>query len=359
MEKVTFSKKLLICLLSGLLAAAVVRRFLALFARGWMPMIVIWAIALLIFFGCLEYTFIWQRREKKGRGSSLVTLSFLHGLLLYLLAFDFSSFGWHKIFHLQMAVPLGILDLPLNSLDSETLTWAYFRRSYPFTIAIALTQMASAWLLLFPRTRLLGLIMMVPVLVNIILIDTFYQLHPGVLIHALILFVCVVYLLMQSYESLVHYFFKTLHLVVLPDTTRSVRHWLRATVILGPLIALATYNFPDKHPQFTGKYNIADLKVNGIPVAAGSVKDSVLTAIYMDWQDDFVLEFNHYKSRYIGTYHFNRDTDSISVNWRFPRDFRGNFAGKFLPGEKPGSYLFSGKLLEDRIEMRLDKVPEP
>lgn len=357
MEKVKFSKKFLVCLLAGLLGGSAIRRLLSRYADGWMPMTVIWAIGLLILFGCVEYAFSWRRREKKGRGNSRVTLSFFHGLLLYLLAFDFGSFGWQKIFHLQMAVPLGVLDLPFNSLDSETLTWAYFRRSYPFTIAIALSQISSAWLLLFTRTRLLGLIIMVPLLINIILIDIFYQLHPGVLIHALILFACVVYLLMQSYASLVNYFFKTVHLVVLPDTTKVTKQWLRAAVVLTPLILLATYSFPDKHPQFTGKYNVSDLKVNGTPVAPRSVKDSVLTVVYMDWQDDLVLEFNHYKSRYIGTYHFNKDTDSIRVNWRYPRDFNGSFAGKFISAGKPGSYLFSGMLEDDRIEMKLDKVP--
>ncbi|CAL1518558.1 hypothetical protein [Chitinophaga sp. MM2321] len=359
MEKVKFSKKLLVCLLAGLLSGAVLRRLLSLSADGWMPMIVIWALALLLVFGCLEYAFIWHRRERKGKGNSLVTLSFLHGLLLYTLAYDFSAFGWHKIFHLQMVVPLGVLDLPFGSLDSETLTWAYFRRSYPFTVAIAVSQISSAYLLLFARTRLLGLIIMVPVLLNIILIDIFYQLHPGVLAHALILFACVIYLLMQSYTSLVNFFFKTIHLVSLPDTTKYTKQWLRAAVVLIPLALLAVHRFPDRHPQFTGKYTVSDLKVNGKPVAAQSVKDSVLTTVYMDLQDDLVLEFNHYKSRYIGTYHFNKATDSINVNWRFPRDFKAGFAGTFLPAGKPGSYHFSGTLQEDKIEMNLNKVPEP
>jgi hypothetical protein len=359
MEKVKFSKKLLVCLLAGLLGGAVIRRLLSRFAAAWMPMTVIWAIALLFLFGCVEYAFIWRRRERKGKGNSSVTLSFFHGLMLYLLAYDLSDFGWHKIFHLQMVVPLGILDVPFNSLDSETLTWAYFRRSYPFMVAIALTQISSAWLLLFTRTRLLGLIIMVPVLVNIILIDIFYHLHTGVLLHALILFTCVAYLLLQSYTSLVNYFFKTVHLVALQDTTKAAKQWLRAAVVLIPLILLATYSFPDKHPQFTGKYQVSDLKINGVPVAARSVKDSVLTVVYMDWQDDLALEFNHYNSRYIGTYHFNKDTDSIHVDWRYPRNFKGRFAGKLLPAGKPGAYSFSGMLLGDQVEMKLDKVPEP
>ena len=355
MEKVKFSKKFLVCFLAGLLGGAVICRMLSKFADMGMPMVVIWAISLLFFFGCLEYVFIWHRRERKEKGNSMVTLSFFHTLLLYLLAFELSSFGWQKIFHLQMVVPLGMLDLPFNSLDSETLTWAYFRRSYSFTVAIALTQISGGWLLMFTRTRLLGLIILVPVLINIILIDIFYHLHPGVLAHALILFSCVVYLLMQSYTSLVNFFFKTVHGMALPDKGKM----LRAVVVLLPLIRLTTYGFPDKHPQFTGKYQVADLKVNGVPVVAQSVKDSVLTVVYMDWQDDLVLEFNHYKSRYIGTYHFNKENDSISAIWRYPRDIKTPFAGTFRAAGKEGGRLFSGILGTDHIEMKLEKVPEP
>lgn len=347
---------MLVCLLAGLVGAAVIRRLLSLHASGWMSEMMILAISLLFLFGCLEYIFVWQRQEKRGKGNSQARLIFLQGLLLYFLAYDFSAFGWHKIFHLQMAVPLGELDRPFRSLDSETLTWAYFRRSYPFTVAIASTQIISSLMLLFARTRLLGLVIMVPVLINIILIDTFYQLHTGVLVHALILFSGVIYLLLQSYNSLVNFFFKTTHLVIGADKTNP---WLRAGLIVVPLLLLTTYSFPDKHPQLTSKYLVNNLKVNGIPVSAKSAKDSVLTAVYLDWQDDLVLMFNHYNSRYIGTYYFDSNTDSISVKWRYPADFTAPFNGKFIPEGKKGNYHFTGILGKDSIDMQLEKMPEP
>ena len=130
-------------------------------------------------------------------------------------------------------------------------------------------------------------------------------------------------------------------------------------LVLLPLLSLITYNFPDKHPQFTGKYQVNDLKINGIPVAVKSVKDSVLTTVYFDWQDDLALMFNHYDSRYIGTYYFDGNTDSISVKWRFPGDFDAPFAGKFVPADKAGTFHFSGILGKDSIDMQLERVPEP
>ncbi|MCK7553994.1 hypothetical protein MKQ70_02805 [Chitinophaga sedimenti] len=340
MEQVKYSKKLLVSLLTGLMGAATIHRVLARHAQGLLPAAAIIGIALLFLVGCL----VCSRRTR---------LSVFHGLLLYLLAFDFSLFGWQKIFHLQMVVPLGELDRPFNSLDSETLTWAYFRRSYPFTVAIALSQMASAWMLLFVRTRLLGLVIMVPVLLNIMLIDTFYHLHPAVLVHAILLFICVIYLLLQSYDQLVQFFFKTVHVVAGQSKVAML------VVVLLPLLLLASYRFPDRHPQFSGKYRVHDLIINDMPTAARSVKDSVLTTLYMDLQDDLVLVFNHHDSRYIGTYYFDEKTDSLSVKWRYPAGFNAPFAGKFVAGEQPGSYTFSGVLKGDRIAMQLERVPEP
>ncbi|MRG48995.1 hypothetical protein GFS24_28055 [Chitinophaga sp. SYP-B3965] len=86
-----------------------------------------WGISSLCLLVCLGYAFVWRKRN---------SLVFFQSLIAYALAFDLASFGWQKICHLQMVVPLGVLDLPFNSLDGETLTWAYFRRSYPYMVPL-------------------------------------------------------------------------------------------------------------------------------------------------------------------------------------------------------------------------------
>ncbi|PSL34931.1 hypothetical protein [Chitinophaga ginsengisoli] len=358
MEHVKFSRKLLVCLLAGLIIAAVLRRVMARYFITLMPVTGVWGLSLLCLLVFWVYPFVWHWQEKRGKGNSPARLLCLQSLIAYTLAFDLASFGWQKIFHLQMVVPLGILDLPFNSLDGETLTWAYFRRSYPFTVTIAISQMVSAYLLLWPRTRLLGLICMIPILLNIIFIDFFYHLPVGVLLHAIILMSGVIYLLMQYRTSLVHFFFRTLPAAA-TTFNRPTMYLLRAAVILIPLVLLATYNYPDKHPQFTGKYMVSHLTVNGRPVVAHSTKDSVLTSVYMDWQDDFVLEFNNYNNRYIGTYSYAPETDSLHVQWRYPAAFNMPFSGSLKKTDKRGDYSFIGYMGTDTLEMRLERLPEP
>ncbi|MCF6404858.1 hypothetical protein L3C95_18305 [Chitinophaga filiformis] len=360
MEHLSFSRKLIVCLLTGLIFAAVLRRILARYLVPLISLQAAWAISLSCLLAWLVYAFVWQRQEKIGKANSPARLILFQSIIACSLALDLASFGWQKVFHLQMVVPLGELDLPFNSLDGETLTWAYFRRSYPFTVSIAVAQIASAYLLLWSRTRLLGLICMVPILLNIILIDFFYHLPVGVLVHAIILMAGVIYLLLQYQAHLVHFFFHTLPATGTTTTHRKRHtHTLRAFVILLPLVLLATFNYPDKHPQFTGKYSVSGLTVNGRPLKAKSPKDSVLTTLYMDLQDDFALEFNNYNSRYIGTYKYDPTTDSFQVQWRYPAAFKTPFLGILKKADKEGNYSFVGQMGTDMLQMKLEKVPEP
>jgi hypothetical protein len=86
--------------------------------------------------------------------------------------------------------------------------------------------------------------------------------------------------------------------------------------------------------------------------------DSLLTTVYMDWQDDFVLEFNHYNNRYIGTYHFDERSGHIQVQWRYPACFKTPFRGTL---ERAGNknFRFTGVLGTDSLQMQLLFVPEP
>ena len=341
MNRLKTGRAILAPALTGITGCIVIFRMLARYGAGWIPPYMMWILSILILPAVLIYVILRAKRNKELSAP-------LNMVLVILLAFDLYSFGWQKIFHLQMVVPLGMLDLPFNSLDGETLTWAYFRRSYPFTVAIAIAQISGAILLLFRRTRLLGLIMLVPVLLNIILIDIFYHLHAWVLFHALVLMSGIVYLLFQYKTELIAFFFNASSRILSFRIHKSLY-----IIIPGlPLVLLLTYRFPDRHPQFTGKY-----KVNG-PQPVTSFRDSILTTIYMDLQDDIVLEFNHYNNRYIGTYKYDPQTRRIHAKWRYPVDAALRFDGILTPLDEQHNFQFSGVLGEDSIHMQLIYVPE-
>lgn len=351
MKKLKFGPIVMASAIAGLMATLVVYRMLARYAGNYLPPYAIWGISFLMLPGSLIAGCIGYFRSPDR------TRACFNAMILYLLAFDLYSFGWQKICKLQMAVVLGMLDMPFNSLDGETLTWAYFRRSYPFTVAIAIAQISGSVLLLFRRTRLLGLIVIFPIMVNIILIDIFYHLHTWVLIHALVLTSGLLFLLVQYLPGLISFFFRS------PDTLplnagKRLQWLLGALVVTIPLLLLATYRYPDLHPELTGKYKVEQLRINGEPMQVKRQTDSLLTNVYMDWQDDFVLEFNHYNNRYIGTYHFDERSGHIQVQWRYPAGFKTQFEGTL---ERAGNknFRFTGVLGTDSLQMQLLFVPEP
>ena len=111
------------------------------------------------------------------------------GILAGWIALDLAMIGWQKLFHLQGQVPLGRLDEPFSSFSGEDLTWAFFGHSFPFFCLIGVLQIVGAFLLMFGRTRLFGTIFLLPVVLNIVLLNIFYGFEAGDTVHAVVLLI--------------------------------------------------------------------------------------------------------------------------------------------------------------------------
>src|SRR6185312_16254692 len=116
---------------------------------------------------------VWFHQEKRGHWERNRILWHMEDILAAVTAFCLSIFSWKKILHLQFQTPMSIADLPMSVQSGETLTWYYFGFSPAFSFIIALLQMIGACLLFFRRTRLTGLLMLLPIMLNITLINVF------------------------------------------------------------------------------------------------------------------------------------------------------------------------------------------
>jgi hypothetical protein len=349
--------KLLVCFLAGLAAGATLLRVGRWFIGPWVPVVGLLTGAVLVLVGAVGYGLYWCQ-QPAGRPADVQVLAFWQGLLRYAVAFDLSLFGWQKLFHLQFFVPLGMLDLPFSSFSGENLTWAYFGHSYPYRFAIGAVQIGGALLLLFHRTRLLGVLVLLPVLVNILLIDYFYQLAVGVFLQALIHLAGLLYLLGLEYERLVTFFLRTPNnLPRLAVPRPLVRTLMRFSVVYGPLLLLCGYEFPDTYPQLTGKYTVRNVQLDGRPQAASSCQDSVLTLVYLDIGHDCVFEFNDTKRRLFGNYTYEASNRQLHVVWRFPTLRPDSLMATLTPTSTPGSLLATGRLGKQSVGFTLVKVP--
>jgi hypothetical protein len=100
-------------------------------------------------------------------------------------------YGFAKINGAQFTVLDSELARPLGQVSGFWLTWHYFGHSVVYGTVLALIQIAAGVLLILPRTALAGALLLLPVAINIALIDVFYGVDLGGTMAAFTLLVCV------------------------------------------------------------------------------------------------------------------------------------------------------------------------
>lgn len=117
-------------------------------------------------------------------------LSFYLELSARIYAFSMlMAYGTGKIaggqFYRNGALPDEVAKLTLEESGGFDLAWTFFGYSEGYIWFIGGTQIIGALLLLFNRTKLIGVAILIPVLVNIIAVDYFFQISTGALLSAI------------------------------------------------------------------------------------------------------------------------------------------------------------------------------
>jgi hypothetical protein len=145
---------------------------------------------------------------KKQKIDSQKIYEFVYALIRYTIAFNLAGFGWKKFFGLQFVVPASIANMPMNQQSGEWLTWYYFGHSYTFGVILALIQIIGSYLLLFRKTLLAAAFMLFAFMLNLMLINIFYQMNAGALLQSVLLTIGIAFLILSDYKRLVEFFFK-------------------------------------------------------------------------------------------------------------------------------------------------------
>ena len=225
------------CILTGLQVIAL----LLLLGNGgsvkWFPPVVVFSLAGASFLAVVIYPFFWHSQEKKQRVNSDKIYGFLYSTIRYTIAFNLAGFGWKKIFGLQFVVPVSISANPMNEQTGEWLTWYYFGYSYTFGIILALLQIVGACFLLFRRTCLPAAITLFAFILNLTLINIFYQMNAGALTMSVLLTLGLVFLILIEYKRLVEFFFKAKsNLVSMEIAGSQTKNLIRLSAILLSLL---------------------------------------------------------------------------------------------------------------------------
>jgi len=102
------------------------------------------------------------------------------GIARYLLATDMFFYAISKILRTQFVlIPFSSLQMPLERLNGRNLAWAFLGYSPWFQVLLGVLELIPSILLLFRRTTLLGGILMLPMVLNVFLINHALDLWDG------------------------------------------------------------------------------------------------------------------------------------------------------------------------------------
>lgn len=244
---------------------------------------------LLLTVACLLFVIfgpiVWHRWESKGKANSGILHAWFTGVIRYWLAVEIFNYGFAKILGTQFDPNYFRSDSVWNSLSGLDLTWNYFSYSYAMAVIIAGIQIGGSALLLFRRTAVLGVILLLPVMVNIALIDIFYSIPAGALVNAILFTLGLSYLLLLQWSALKEFFIRTrptLPAIRLGGTKNLLRLVL-AVYAFGFIYYVTTTKAP---PELTGKWRVDQLVRNGDTAKAN------------DWLEDSLSWKNIYLEDY-------------------------------------------------------------
>lgn len=198
----------------------------------WFPPVLVFSLVGIAFLCSLIFPFIWQRQEKYQKINSEKVYAFIYGIIRYTIAFNLAGFGWKKLLGLQFVVPNEISDKPMNQQSGEWLTWYYFGHSFAFGVILSIIQIGGSYLLLFRRTLLLGATILFAFMLNLTLINIFYQMNTGALLQSVLLTIGITFLILLDYDRLVAFFLKAKSSLPTMTLSNLTKNLLRFSAIL-------------------------------------------------------------------------------------------------------------------------------
>jgi hypothetical protein len=156
----------------------------------------------------IGYSIYWHHKEQRNNINSGHLYAWFRGIIRYWLALQIATYGVAKIFKLQFGHSYLRDDTVVSALSGFELTWNYFGYSYALTLIIGLLQIGGSVLLVFRRTYLLGTVILLPVMVNIMLIDIFYGIPFAATVNAVLFTLGLSFLLLLRWKELTAFFLR-------------------------------------------------------------------------------------------------------------------------------------------------------
>ena len=105
-------------------------------------------------------------------------------------------------FYTAAKIPDEIALMPIAQVPDFELAWIFMGRSYGYMLYIGLAEIIGACLLLFNKTKLIGTLILIPIMLNVIVFDIFFLDEYGALAGATLYFLMLLTILVINKEKI-------------------------------------------------------------------------------------------------------------------------------------------------------------
>ena len=296
----------------------------------------------------------WQR---SGKGENLHV--WFQMIIAFYVAYSITGYGAAKVLKTQFQPPNYVLETPIKDLSGFWLTWTYYGYSQTMAYILGWTQIIGCILLLFRRTRLIGVFVLLPVMVNIDLIDHFYEISPLAYYNALHYTFLLFFLLALEYDNLKVAFLSYQEKIQLNG--KGILLNIARILVIGLSfwrINSLRESFEPK-TKLNGVWQVETMSRNNKPVSIAAPQDSAWSKIYFEWRYGCLFKYNpdkFQKQDLHGMYKLNEVAKTVSVD--FPKEngepgdsLRVNY--KWL---NDSTITMQGRYKQDSLTLKLRKL---
>lgn len=265
------------------------------------------------------FSLYWHIKENKNLINSEKINSWFITILRYWIAFLLINFGFQKLFETNFAYSYHINDSLVSTLTGSELTWNYFGYSYGLSVILALFQIIGSILLLFRQTTLLGVLVLLPVVVNIVLINMFYQIGPITLLTSILITLGLLFLVYQQKVDIIGFFNQYKN--TLPSIgNNNIRFFARLFCILIPCLFVLYYNYDVfQSKKYFGKWTVERMTRNGKIISENEWEKDTLAWKVIYFEQRGKLLFCPNPNMYVDSvsilmkYEYDKNKDALKV----------------------------------------------
>lgn len=246
------------------------------------------------------------------------TWDVLQYVFIYFLSLVLIAFAFSKFFDNQFQVYKYSGHISLKDLPRMTHAWSFFGRSYSYNLFLGIIEFAAGALIVFKRTRLIGLLLALGLFANILIIDIEFQVKDA-LTHVIVETIMVILLLIPYLPSLKAFFWNMAGKIQ-SESQITVSKFARiapiaflALLCIGFLVE--AYLFAQSKEKFMGEYTVQRMVVanDTLPLSGG--KNTKQPMLFFEFGNVCILSADD--STFWGDYFIRKDSIEIVLDKQF------------------------------------------